>query len=413
MHVKGPRRPLNSDRDAILSEVSSSDSHQTSRSKECAPPLSGIRVIDASQLLAGPTACRILAQYGAEVIQICDPHPKDETAGGLLPLFVDNGKRSIVLNLKSSDGRSIIGRLVERADVFHHNFSLGTAERLGVGEADLRRLRPDIVYSVVNCHSEGGFRAHYRGHKELGEAVAGMEVRAGGDEPPDWAGWLPCDVSTGHLSAFGILLALFHRIRTGEGQRVHAALSRSATFLQIPFMIEYQGHVWDEPQGHKAKGWGPLYCLYKASDNWFFLAAHREGDLNRLGAVVGLEGIAEIAVTQLGTELESRFASASAEQWVSEIRAAGVSAHILVNYKENMEGQLAKDRGLSILRTHPGIGQTRNVGPLVRFSGTPLLPLFSAPPIGTHSREILEEVGCADRFDEFLSSGVVVAPSGN
>jgi crotonobetainyl-CoA:carnitine CoA-transferase CaiB-like acyl-CoA transferase len=87
--------------------------------------------------------------------------------------------------------------------------------------------------------------------------------------------------------------------------------------------------------------------------------------LNRLGAVVGLEGIAEIAVTQLGTELESRFASASAEQWVSEIRAAGVSAHILVNYKENMESQLAKDRGLSILRTHPGIGQTRNVGPLV------------------------------------------------
>ena len=367
-------------------------------------------MIDTTQILAGPTACRILAEYGAEVIKINDPYSENPMAA-MAHLYVNNGKRSILLDLKSARGRAAVERLVEKADVFHQNFALGTAARLGLGEPAVRRLRPDIIYSSVSCHANGGYREAYRGHEELGQAVTGIEVRAGGDEVPERAGWALCDFSTGHLAAFAILLALFHRMRTGEGQHVQAALSRSGTFLQIPFMIDYQGQSWNEPSGQKAMGWGPLYRLYKARDRWFFLAAHHEGDLRRLAGVTGLEAIAATPSAQLTVALESRFATESAEEWTARITHAGLGAQVLVNYLENMESPAIKHRGLSLVRNHAAIGEVRNVGTAAKLSGTPLVPLFGAPPLGWHGREIIEETGYGNRFDELVTAGVVKIPS--
>ena len=412
MLAKRPRHPLNSDRDSIVAQISSSNTPQGSGSKTAGPPLAGIRVIDTTQVLAGPTACRILAEYGAEVIKINDPHSENPMATMAHP-YVNNGKRSILLNLKSARGRNIVEQLIKGADVFHQNFSLGTAERLGLGEADLRRLRPEIIYSSINCHAEGGFQASYRGHEELGQAATGMEVRAGGDGVPERSGWPICDLSTGHLSAFGILLALFHRMKIGQGQRVHAALSRSGTLLQIPFMIDYPGHDWDEPRGQNAKGWGPLYRLYRWRDRWFFLAAHRDGDLQRLTRVAGLEGIEEIPTPRLQSHLESLFASAPADEWIRDLASAGVSAHVLVNYEQNMESQLSKDRRLSVVRDHPAIGEVRNAAGPAKLSHTPLVSLFGAPPLGWHAREILEDIGYGSQFQELLNAGVVATPPVN
>jgi crotonobetainyl-CoA:carnitine CoA-transferase CaiB-like acyl-CoA transferase len=409
MLVKRPRPPLSSDRESIVAQIWSSNTRQGPAPKAAGPPLAGIHVIDTTQVLAGPTACRILAEYGAEVIKINDPHSENPMAT-MAHLYVNNGKRSILLDLKSPVGRNVVERLIKGADVFHQNFRRGTAERLGLGEADLRRLRPELIYSSINCHAEDGFRASYRGHEELGQAVTGMEVRAGGGGVPERLGWPICDLSTGHLSAFGILLALFHRMKTGEGQRVHAALSRSGTFLQIPFMIDYPGQVWDEPRGQNAKGWGPLYRLYRARDRWLFLAAHRDGDLQRLGRIAGLEGIEEIPAPRLGAHLESRFASAPADEWIRNLGSAGLSAHVLVNHEQNMESQLSKDRGLSVVRNHPAIGEVRNAAAPAKLSRTPLVSLSAAPPLGWHAREILEEIGYGSQFQEFLNAGVVGTP---
>ncbi len=406
MRAKGPRHPLSSDRESILADISSGDTRQTLKTGEAVLPLAGIRVLDTTQILAGPTACRILAEYGADVIKINNPRFENPMAT-MAHLYVNNGKRSILLDLKSPLGRSVVERLVESADVFHQNFSLGTAEKLGLGETDLRRLRPDIIYSSINCHAEGGYRATYRGHEELGQAVTGMQVRAGADKVPERAGWPLCDFSTGHLSAFAILLALFHRMKTGEGQRVQAALSRSGTFLQIPFMIDYAGHAWDEPRGQDAKGWGALHRFYKSSDKWFFLAAHQEGDLDRLAKVTGLESINATPTNDLELLLESRFQSATAEEWTVKLNSAGMSACVLVNYEESMESLLVKQRRLSVVRHHPEIGDVRNVGSPAKLSRTPLVPLFGAPPLGRHAREILNEVGYGNQFEELIAAGIV------
>lgn len=230
LRARRPRHRLDSDRGSVLGESESASRSEVpdrdfARSGSHAP-LDGVRVIDTTQILAGPTACRILAEYGAQVIKINDPHSENPMAT-MAHLYVNNGKRSILLDLKSSQGRNIMGRLIENADVFHQNFIPSTAERLGLGESDVRKLRPDIIYSSVTCHANGGFRENYRGHEELGQAVTGMQVRAGGDGISERAGRPLCDFSSGHMSAFAILLALFHRMRTGESQAVRAALSRS------------------------------------------------------------------------------------------------------------------------------------------------------------------------------------------
>src|SRR5262245_40803821 len=107
-------------------------------------------------------ACRILAEYGAEVIKIDNPTAETNPLATLSHRYVNNGKRTLLLDLKSPEGHEILWGLVEKADVFHHNFVGDAAERMGIGEADIRKRRPDIIYSAVSCHSDGGFHIGYR-----------------------------------------------------------------------------------------------------------------------------------------------------------------------------------------------------------------------------------------------------------
>ena len=278
--VSFPRHRLDSDRLEVLSEVEATTvpTGVGSDGEEVPSlPLAGLKVVDLTQVLAGPTATRVLAEYGAEVIKVNDPRPLSPTA--LTPanyVSVNDGKRTILLDLRRPEGLEILMRLVEDADVFHENLVPGAAERMGFGEDDLRKRRPDIVYSSISAHAVGGFRGTWRGHEELGRAVTGMELRAGGGRPKH-AGFPVCDHGTGHLSAFGIMLALFHRLRTGEGQHVRTALSQTATMIQVPFMLAYDGRTWDEPQGPEARGWSPLCRMYLASDRWFFVAEPTRG----------------------------------------------------------------------------------------------------------------------------------------
>jgi len=178
-------------------------------------------------------------------------------------------------------------------------------------------------------------------------------------------------------------------------------------------MIDYKGRTWDELRGQQAKGWGPLYRLYKASDRWFFLAVQRPDDLARLAAVEGLNGVDKTPEDQLASVLTARFAEAPAEAWVSRLTEAGLSAHVSMNMHENLDNPVVQNRGLSVLREHSGTGEVRNVGSSARLSLAPLETPFPAPPLGWHSREIVEEVGLGDRFADLVAPGVVAAPNEN
>lgn len=402
--VRGSRRPLGADNGARFAGNELKDAPAAAELNQA---LAGFRVIDTTQVIAGPVAGRILADYGADVIKINDPRPDANPTGAVLHEFLNAGKRTMLLNLASEEGVGVLRKLVSSADVLHQNFVRGAAERMGFGEDDVRRIRPDIIYSSLNVHAEGGFRTFYRGHEELGQAVTGIQERYGDQPKPEThAGWTLCDYGTGHLSAFGILLALFHRLRTGEGQHVSASLSGTGTYYQIPFMLTYAGQKRDEPRGLYAKGWNAQNRFYKASDGWFYLAAPGPDGRSRLMRVAGVAPES----ANLESALAARFASAPAAHWVEQLNETGIGAHVAANFSDVLNDETAERRKLVVRWNEKG-QEAQSLGIVARLSLTQ--PNTGNPaPLGAHSRELLAETGLADRFADLLAKGVVAEPAG-
>jgi crotonobetainyl-CoA:carnitine CoA-transferase CaiB-like acyl-CoA transferase len=399
-----PRHTIDSDRAAILDELSSrpAPSHSASNAKRRGA-LDGIRVIDTTQIWAGPTAGRVLAEYGADVVKIND------TSGDVLShIHVNSGKRSLLLDLQSPAGLNVLWKLIERAQVFTQNFAMGTAERLGIGYDEVRAHRPDIVYSSISAYGYGGPRGGDRGWEPVGQAATGMELRMGGDSPQTQPFAL-CDYGTGLMGAFSVLLGLFHQARSGEGQQVQAALSMTGTLHQTPFMFDYEGRTWNEPTGPGAKGEGALQRLYEAEDRWFFLGA-RESELPLLEAVVGLGGLHDLDESALTAALTERFSTAAADAWVAKLTAAGLGAHALVTLEEVMEDPWAKEHDLSVVRDHEGVGPVRMVGPSPRLSATPVHVTDPARSPGADGPDVLTDLGMADAIDALVNEGAIALP---
>ena len=369
MMTRGGRHPLDADRVAVLAPV-------------------------------------VSAQYGAEVVKINSF--EDVQLGA--HFFTNNGKRSMLLDLKKPEGLGVLWRLVEDADIFSQNFARGVPERLGISEADVRRHRPDIIYSSVSAFGPAGRRAPYRGREELGQAVTGMQVRWGGFGAEPATGHLAfTDYGTGHFAAFAVLVALYHRMRTGVGQAVHASLAQTGTFLQVPFMLAYEGRVWDEPNGRSLpKGSGPLDRFYQGGDGeWFYLAAMSPDGRSRLSKVAGITELAGRDDDDLELTLAADFVEQDARVWVERLQRAGIGAHAFVCAEELAESPEAIARGLTIFADFPFVGRVRTSAPAKRLSLTPPVAGRLVGPPGSDTREVLEALGLGAKVAELFEGDVV------
>ncbi len=359
---------------------------------EAPAPLEGVRVVDFTHVLAGPTAGRVLAEYGADVIKV------NKTEDVAIPwhMWINAGKRSMLLDLKATEGREVISRLLDGTDVVSQNFALGVADRLGIGEAAARASTPGVIYSSISAFGYEGKRGTWRGREELGQAVAGLQDRWHNEEgEPAMMSFPVSDIGSGHLAAFGILLSLYHRNRTGEGQAVSASLAHSASFIQAPFMLGYEGKTWDLPHGFDARGWNAQHRLYKGRDDRWLFAVVRSFE-----GIEGLEGVAD-------EDLEARFETEPARTWVDRINAAGGAAHLSVSGEEAAADPVARARGLVV-----EVAEGRlTVGPGPRLSATTVRfgPPGTTP--GIDGRQIVEELGLSDQWAELVAKRVVVAPA--
>lgn len=384
------------DREEILAGLDAALNNRKNQKNPCGPVPAGalddIKILDLCQILAGPIAGRIAAEYGARVIKINNPRSGENRTAMAGHDTVNNGKATIFLDLKSEEERQLLESLLREADVFHCNFTPEARRRLRIEEEDIRKINPNIIVSQVNVHSTGGFRGEYRGHEELGEAITGMSMRMSGDAKGEAMPITYCDNATGCISGIAILMALYHRNKTGEGQFVQASLSRSGGYLQLPYMISYKGKVWDEPAGRGIYGWNACNRLYKACDGWFWLAAEKNPE--RLAAAVSLSGIlpAEDAFAVDGPTakaLEQIFIRDSAQTWVQRLKAAGIEARVSRDFcQDAMEEEYAVSRGLSRRCEHRGLGVIRTIGASPRLS---LTPNHAAAPVsapGSDTEEV-------------------------
>jgi crotonobetainyl-CoA:carnitine CoA-transferase CaiB-like acyl-CoA transferase len=407
--IGGPRPLLNADRATILAELDGLGSStvpptSVAGDEQLRAVLDGVKVLDLCIVLAGPTAGRTLAEYGADVIKIDAPTRSNEI---IFFSDVSRAKRSILLDLKSEEGLEVFWQLVDEADVIVQNYRHGAAERLGIDYESVKARKPEIIYGSMNAFGHIGPWARRPGHEQLAQATSGMQARFGGDGRPTLQVNAVNDYGTGFMGAYGVALALLHRNRTGEGQLIDSSLAYTAVTLQSPFLLGYEGQQWDEPRGQGALGDGPLHRAYRASDGWLFMGARR-ADIERLETVAGLEGIGSLEGDKLASALEVAIGGGTVEEWVAKLVAAGAGAHRAVqDVRELMLDPWVVEHGLSVTREHMDRGPVTTTGPAARLSRTPLVPGRPAPTPGSDAAEILAEVGLEGRLAELVASGAV------
>jgi crotonobetainyl-CoA:carnitine CoA-transferase CaiB-like acyl-CoA transferase len=387
---RGPRHLPDADHAAVLAELETLLPPAPVEGGEAGlrHPLEGMKVIDLCVALAGPTCGRLLQEFGADVVKI--NAPKGGVGG-----YLNRGKRSLLLDLESFDAQQVFWGLVDSADVVLENFSPGTADRLGIGYREASARKPDIVYSSVSSYGQFGPWQHGRGWERQGQAVAGIMER---QDPPAILGpYNLIDIGTGVLATFGTGLGLFHRLRAGTGQHVQASLCQTATFQQTPYMLDYAGHVSDEPRGYMTLGSGPLNRFYQAGDGrWLFLAVAPE-HADRLRQIANLDP----------DNLEESFKRQSADEWVKCLHKQGIAAQVRVPVAELMTDDYICQRGLSVKQQVDGVGETTAPGLPVRLSRTPMR--LGDPPRrpGSDAASILQELGLQDELNKLEKAWVL------
>ena len=372
------------DREEILAELEKRTVPVPPAVAEPEPPLKGIRVLDLSQVVAGPTCGRLLAEYGAEVLKINNPDTEANFTALAGHETQNNGKKTVFFNLKDPQISAVLDTLVRECDVFNCNFAQTAYERLGFSDAQLREKNPGIILSQINLHSLGGWREWMRGHEDLGETISGMACRYSGGYKPEILPLLVLDHLTGHAAALGVLLALYHRMKTGEGQRLQVCLSRSGTVAQIPYMLDYAGKVWDEPSGRAAHGWSKIDRLYETADGKkFWLRAESVDNLQSIDALRGAD---------TADALEQRFSAETWAFWQSALQNnPGVLARLCRRCaSEVCEEDYLRERGMVKYEEHPGMGRMRTMHCSPRMSLTPPTPGYPVAIPGGDTEEFLE-----------------------
>jgi crotonobetainyl-CoA:carnitine CoA-transferase CaiB-like acyl-CoA transferase len=389
--------------------------------------LAGYRVIDCSIAMAGPFAAQRLGDLGADVIKV-EPTTGEwqryASAGGAAGnrinvsfLSLNRNKRSIAVDLKAPQGAEVLRELVAGADVFLQNYRPGVAARLGVDYESLRAINPSIVYVSISGYGEDGPYRDRPGQDLLVQAMSGAMLSAGrAGEPPTPAGQYIVDAVTASTAFEGVLAALLHRERTGEGQLVTVNMLDAITTLQMQELSVFTvGHV---PQTRSAEPHGHVYIrapygIFATTDGYIALGF---ADLEQLGSLIGEPSFAGMTPEldgwnrrdELFAKTSARVATNTSAHWLEIFGAAGIWAGPVYGYQELVDDPQIAHNGTFVEYDHPTEGRIKTPGFPYRFSESPPRIYRGAPLVGEHSREILAELGIAqERVDELLASGAV------
>jgi crotonobetainyl-CoA:carnitine CoA-transferase CaiB-like acyl-CoA transferase len=389
--------------------------------------LEGVLLLDFGQYLAGPFGPMIVGDLGADVIKV-EPVGGDGMRIGKPFVGCQRGKRDIAVNLKDPAGLEIAHKLIERADIVHHNMTAGVANKLGIGYDDCKRINPDVVYCNTWAYGNEGPLAHFGGLDPLYQAATGLEYEAGavqrGNEPLYYRFGMT-DTANAMLSVVGCLAALYHQRKTGEGQMLWTSLlDGGAVFASDAMLVD--GEPVPRPHLDKEqRGIDALYRLYETQDGWIQIAAFRDADFAALCEALKLEHLRDDPRFSdmrsrhehgdaLAAEIEPRFRTRTSVSWSLALDDAGVPNEIPLDPKGGELMLYDADNvaaGLTAEYEHPVLGRLRQFGQLIDFSETPGRIGGPPPLAGQHTRDIMEWLGYdAVRIDELRDAGVVYEP---
>lgn len=383
-------------------------------------PLEGIRVLSFEIQVAGPYCTMMLADQGAEVIKVERPQVGDTARGGAPKIKNEQGqlqsgyflrfnrnKRSLTLDLKSEAGRQIFRDLAAQSDVLVENFRPGLLAEMGLGYKELSQLNPGLVYaSITGFGSMEGYDGPYSkrpAYDIVAQAMGGLMNtcgQAGG--PPTWLGVALGDIVSGMTAAYAIMLALYERTQSGQGQFLDMSMYDTIVGLAERSVTAYSltGHILERGREPYMAPWGPFECR----DGWVALIVATERDWARFceaierpdlvghtGATSGPERAKNMS-GWLGDIINQWFSRQTKAEAVEKLLAAGLPVGPVQNAKEIFECPQVKARQLLIDVPDPILGSVKLVGPAFKMSNSPQPVANPAPLLGQHNAEILAEL---------------------
>ncbi len=412
--VKGPRPIVGMHTDEVLAEWEPRAA--TAATGAGGHALEGLTVLDFGQYLAGPFGPMVLADLGANVIKI-EPVTGDNMRMAGKPFFgCQRGKRSIALNIKDPKGLAIALKLAGVSDVVHHNMTRGVATKLGIDYAGCRAQRSDIIYCNTYAYGLADPLGRFGGLDPLYQASGGLEyesgaVGAGGT--PLYYRFGMCDASNALLSVVGVLAALAHRDRTGEGQELWTSLYDGGVIYSSDVWLGPDGTPWPRPSLDAGlHGLSPWYRLYRTQDDgWICIAATTAPQRTSLCAALGIETNAD------PNAIETAFRNKTARFWRRAFDDIGVPNEIPLDTNDGLGVLWDADNerlGLVADYEHRVLGRVRQFGTLIDFSATPGKIWGPPPLVGEHTREILRAIDLRDGdVDTLLEAGIVYEPDGD
>jgi crotonobetainyl-CoA:carnitine CoA-transferase CaiB-like acyl-CoA transferase len=392
-------------------------------------PLAGLKVLDLSQIMAGPYCTMVLADLGAEVIKVEKAGGGDDSrqmgpyVNGESSCFahINRNKRGVVLNLKDADGRDVLHDLARRCDVVVENFRVGVTKSLGVDYETLSAINPRLIYCSISAYGQTGPLAHKGGFDLVAQGMAGMMSMTG--EPggrPLKAGIAVYDVGAGITAVYAILAARIHQMATGEGQHIDIALAECG----LPWFIwEAAAYFADgtipQPTGSRHRVSAP-YQAFRTGDGYIVIGAANQRTWERLCTdVLGRKDLLEDArfrtnsdrranVEALEELLEAEFAKADAAAWIARCEESGVPCGPINDFAQAMADPHYRARGMVEEVMHPVLGRMSMLGIPTKFSRTPGSVRSAAPTLGQDTDAVLRELGLPpDRIAALRSTGAV------
>lgn len=373
--------------------------------------LEGLKVIDLTRVLAGPYATMMLADFGAEIIKIEVPNTGDDSrafgpyVNGESAYFmsINRNKKSLTLNLKTEEGKDILKKLVEKADVLVENFRPGTMEKLGLGYDVLKGINPRLIYAASSGYGHSGPYSQKAAYDAVVQAMGGiMSITGSKDGKPTRVGTSIGDIAAGLFTAIGILTALNYRNETGKGQKVDVAMLDCQVAMLENAIARYTatGNI-PKPDGNKHPSIVPFES-FETKNGDIMVAAGNDGLFKKLCVALELDEICNDSkfstnplrnenYSELNKILSDIFAQRTTEEWMSILDDAGVPNSPINTIDRVIENPQVVAREMVKTVKHKVAGEVKMPGIAIKLSDTPGDIEAAAPLLGEHSEEILKK----------------------
>jgi crotonobetainyl-CoA:carnitine CoA-transferase CaiB-like acyl-CoA transferase len=392
-----------------------------------AGPLSGYRIIDLTTVISGPFATMLLGDQGADVIKVESTEAPDHARGAgygsdtFTATFLNNNrsKRGMTLNLKSEKGKEILFKLAETADVLIQNFRPGVVERLGVGEDEIRKINPNIIYTSISGFGESNPWSHKPVYDPIIQAISGLTtIQAGSDEErPRLVRTILPDKLTGMATAQAVTAALVHKEKTGEGQ--HVRISMLDTVLSFLWSSDMGGQTFVGKEVSVQRAATFIDLIYETKTTYISVSAMSNKQWQALCPAVGhpewLEderfktpALRDKNANERLQMTQDALLEKSAEEWLEILEEAGVPCAPVLKRKEVIDHPVVVANNLIQEIDHPVAGKIRQTRPAARFSQSEVKPERGAPLLGQHNAELLSEIGYSESdIADLQSDGII------